>query len=246
MPQITVIEIPVAMPPRTFMLPKESPQGDPYAGWAGTQRLLESVKFSLFNGKYDGDVKLDNLNGALALVATWPKQQGAKFGPISARFGLTTTNGADAFTYTLECPSQLSIAVDKSGVLGLSDTQPIAIRINQACRAAHLSFGSEQRFHGEINSQFSEAAVFESYKRCLAKQSSGMTLVTADDSLRELTFADPRRNQVSLAVSPYKNGSKVTYTFVYRYEGDDATGKFKYSQADVDATRNAIADFANN
>jgi hypothetical protein len=244
-PQIIAVDISVAMPPRSFVHPKQSPQGIEYPGWVGRQRLFESLKYSLFNGKYDGDLKLDNVDGVFYVVATWPKKQGAEYGPVSARFGLTTTVGADAFTYTLECPSQLSITVEKPGAIGLSDTQPLARRLNEACRAAHMRFDSQQQFHGEINSQFSEVAVFENYKRCLAKGSAGMTLVKADDSQRGLTFTDAHRNFVTIVISPYRNGSKVAYNFLYQYEGDETTGKFKYSQADVDATKKAIADFAN-
>jgi hypothetical protein len=244
--QIIAVDIPVAMPPRPFVLPKQGPQGDSNPGWVGRQRILESLKYSLFNGRYDGDLKLDNTDGVFALVATWPKKQGAEYGPVSARFGLTTTIGADTFTYILECPSQLSITVDKPDAIGVSDTQPFARRLNEACRAAHMRFGSQQQFRGEIDSQFSEAAVFENYKRCLAKGSAGMTLVNADDSQRGITFTDAHRNFVSIVISPYRNGSKVAYNFTYQYEGDETTGKFKYSQADVDATKKAIADFANN
>jgi hypothetical protein len=50
---------------------------------------------------------------------------------------------------------------------------------------------------------------------------------------------------ITLVISPYRNGSKVVYNFIYKYDGDETTGKFKYSQADVDATKKAIADFAN-
>lgn len=236
---------------RTFNVPKMSPYGTEIH----SSRIISNLSSWFADGEnFTDETRLAYNQNAGAIEASWNWALALNYNNVSVSFPLKIVESPNNFIITLQCPKEMISNRRNLSITGIPewDYEKIGKRASDVCAAAQIPMIEEIK--GEVNTDFNDVSVFSNFKRKLQPVSQDMwhayqkeVKVTTLDIEKAQRFVVPSPNIsaiASIAVFPYRNGSKVVYGFGYRYsiKGDGTT---TYKTSDIETIKKAITNIAN-
>lgn len=219
-----------------------------------TQSTLNGAVYQNFEG-VAGNYN-DN-NGDFEIhYANWAKKPSDTFAlgsNLVVPFSMSIEPGASTTTVSLTNKRVVKDSIFLPTNPLTSKAQAEADAVN-AVMNGEMFVPRQELIEGEFDSQYPDNAVYANYERLLGEYSAETapdyysnvdTVLEIEKGNVFVIKKDDFEHLVQVSVFPYRNGSKVTYTFIYTY-GLTGDGGSTYSQAEIDGIIGEIQTVANN
>lgn len=147
---------------------------------------------------------------------------------LSADYTLHISDNTPNWIVSLKCPTSMTSDIVDMSITGIPkfNHTGIASRIVSSCHNLEFSIPFTEEVKSEIDTQFNDVSTFSNFRRKLKPARDAWlayskdTKATALDIEKSEKFYAPSPYDdtlISIAVYPYRNGSKVLYAFAYKY-----------------------------
>jgi hypothetical protein len=173
---------------------------------------------------------------------------------LVANYTLAIDEHGSDYAVTLRCPEVIqsdTLDISLTG-FGSWNKDQIAQKISSSCARTSVSIPFYEEIAAEVNVPFNDVSTFSNFRRRLSSGKEGWYAYSKERTATTLSIEKSEKfyapepygtTLVSVAVYPYRNGSKVLYAFVYKYTMTD--GGTTYSANTIKDIKKSIVSIAN-
>jgi hypothetical protein len=188
------------------------------------------------------------------IALAYRQNMGINHANLVADYKFAIEEDGSNYLVTLQCPAVMHSDILDISLTGMGgwNKEQIAKKISASCNSASISIPFADGIRSEVNIPFNDISTFSNFRRHLRSGKDAWSAYAKDEEVTALDIAKSEKfyapapygdTLVSVAVYPYRNGSKVVYAFVYRYSitGSGTT----YNANSIKEIKKAIVSVAN-